>query len=169
MLNTDKLCSTYAYPGNLYTRNLYSARNAHACNAIHRHIALRAADSDIHHHCILRTVGSGIQRRRALRVAAHNDRPSFDYESLDINTLPTSIDWLEKGAVNPIRNQGKCGMIALIFSAISAPPEISSLSCAVLQISSSMPIIMKLRRTNSSGRRVRGSSQLRSCTECWPD
>ncbi|KAK8938190.1 KDEL-tailed cysteine endopeptidase CEP2 [Platanthera guangdongensis] len=87
--------------------------------SIHSHHALCATGSDIHHRRILPTTGSGIHPHRALCAAAHNGRPSFDHESLDINNLSTSIDWRKKGAANPIENQDKCRS-CWTFSAVAA-------------------------------------------------
>lgn len=38
---------------------------------------------------------------------------------LDASDLPTSVDWVAKGAVNPVQDQGHCGS-CWAFSAISS-------------------------------------------------
>eukprot|EP00930_Biecheleria_cincta_P071237 TRINITY_DN58751_c0_g1_i1.p1 TRINITY_DN58751_c0_g1~~TRINITY_DN58751_c0_g1_i1.p1 ORF type:complete len:475 (-),score=113.42 TRINITY_DN58751_c0_g1_i1:169-1593(-) len=42
-------------------------------------------------------------------LSPENFAASENVEILDTTDLPSSIDWVEKGAVNPVKNQGACG------------------------------------------------------------
>mmetsp|Transcript_52725 Transcript_52725/g.94628 ORF Transcript_52725/g.94628 Transcript_52725/m.94628 type:complete len:451 (-) Transcript_52725:90-1442(-) len=42
-------------------------------------------------------------------LLAENLLADENVEMLDTTDLPSSIDWVEKGAVNPVKNQGACG------------------------------------------------------------
>jgi len=37
----------------------------------------------------------------------------------DVSNLPESVDWVSKGAVGPVKNQGQCGS-ALVYAAVAS-------------------------------------------------
>ncbi|PQQ05588.1 ervatamin-C-like [Prunus yedoensis var. nudiflora] len=56
---------------------------------------------------------------------------SFRYKDLSPTDVPPSIDWREKGAVTPIKNQGSCGC-CWAFSAVAAVEGISQIKSGKL-------------------------------------
>ncbi|KAK2632901.1 hypothetical protein EUGRSUZ_L00916 [Eucalyptus grandis] len=54
---------------------------------------------------------------------------SFKYQGS--NSIPESVDWVKKGAVNPIKNQGRCKS-CWSFSAVAAVEAITQITTGVL-------------------------------------
>ncbi|XP_056166986.1 zingipain-1-like [Syzygium oleosum] len=54
---------------------------------------------------------------------------SFEYQGL--NNIPESVDWVKKGAVNPIKNQGRCGS-CWSFSVVATVEAITQITSGVL-------------------------------------
>ncbi|KAL2609161.1 hypothetical protein R1flu_027734 [Riccia fluitans] len=75
-------------------------------------------------------LGTRLDReKRALR-RQQNPRKSR-YENVDLKDLPTSIDWREKGAVSPVKNQASCGS-CWAFSAIASVEGINAIKTGTL-------------------------------------
>lgn len=52
-----------------------------------------------------RSLYTGYKRKTSKPEASSKDTP-FTY--VNLTTVPTSLDWREKGAVNPVKDQGRC-------------------------------------------------------------
>ncbi|XP_044461575.1 senescence-specific cysteine protease SAG12-like isoform X3 [Mangifera indica] len=54
-----------------------------------------------------RSLYTGYKRKTSKAEASSKDTP-FTY--VNLTTVPTSLDWREKGAVNPVKDQGRCAV-----------------------------------------------------------
>ncbi|KAK2632903.1 hypothetical protein EUGRSUZ_L00918 [Eucalyptus grandis] len=63
---------------------------------------------------------------------------SFKYQGS--NSIPESVDWVKKGAVNPIKNQGRCGS-CWSFSVVAAVEAITQITTGVLPSLSEQQLI----------------------------
>ncbi|KAJ0443666.1 putative fruit bromelain [Helianthus annuus] len=67
--------------------------------------------------------------RNGFKVSSHPRTTSFRYENL--TAVPSSMDWRQKGAVTPVKDQGQCGC-CWAFSAVAATEGINQLSTGKL-------------------------------------
>ncbi|KAI3796796.1 hypothetical protein L1987_39481 [Smallanthus sonchifolius] len=67
--------------------------------------------------------------RNGFKVLSHHRTRDFRYENLTV--VPTSMDWRQKGAVTPVKDQGQCGC-CWAFSAVAATEGINQLSTGKL-------------------------------------
>ncbi|RDY11411.1 Senescence-specific cysteine protease SAG39, partial [Mucuna pruriens] len=64
---------------------------------------------------------------------------SFKYENLS-NDIPTAVDWREKGAVSPVKNQGKCNC-CWAFSAVTSIEGIYKIATGFLMSLSTQQLV----------------------------
>ncbi|KAK1424798.1 hypothetical protein QVD17_20136 [Tagetes erecta] len=67
--------------------------------------------------------------RNGFKVSSRLRTTGFRYEN--ITAVPSSIDWRQKGAVTPVKNQGQCGC-CWAFSAVAATEGVNQLSTGKL-------------------------------------
>ncbi|KAK9051654.1 hypothetical protein SSX86_028282 [Deinandra increscens subsp. villosa] len=67
--------------------------------------------------------------RNGFKVSSHPRTTGFRYENL--TAVPSSMDWRQKGAVTPVKDQGQCGC-CWAFSAVAATEGINQLSTGKL-------------------------------------
>ncbi|KAM0048910.1 putative fruit bromelain [Helianthus debilis subsp. tardiflorus] len=67
--------------------------------------------------------------RNGFKVSSHPRATGFRYENL--TAVPSSMDWRQKGAVTPVKDQGQCGC-CWAFSAVAATEGINQLSTGKL-------------------------------------
>ncbi|XP_044461573.1 senescence-specific cysteine protease SAG12-like isoform X1 [Mangifera indica] len=75
-----------------------------------------------------RSLYTGYKRKTSKAEASSKDTP-FTY--VNLTTVPTSLDWREKGAVNPVKDQGRCGC-CWAFSAVAAVEGITQITTGQL-------------------------------------
>ncbi|KAL8228089.1 hypothetical protein R6Q57_015673 [Mikania cordata] len=67
--------------------------------------------------------------RNGFKVESHSRNTRFRYGNL--TEVPSSMDWREKGAVTPVKDQGQCGC-CWAFSAVAATEGVNKLSTGKL-------------------------------------
>ncbi|KDP23191.1 hypothetical protein JCGZ_00324 [Jatropha curcas] len=80
-------------------------------------------------------------------IAKSSETLSFKYEN--VPAVPTSMDWRNKGAVTPIKDQGQCGC-CWAFSAVAAMKGITKLSTGKLISLSEQELVDCDTRTDDS-------------------
>ncbi|VFQ87675.1 unnamed protein product [Cuscuta campestris] len=88
--------------------NVFKANvmHIHKVNKMNRPYKLKLNGfADMTNHEFRSAYSSKVRHHRML----HGTRASTGFMYADVENLPTSVDWRTKGAVTPIKNQGKCG------------------------------------------------------------
>ncbi|KAM6572443.1 hypothetical protein CsatA_016523 [Cannabis sativa] len=77
-----------------------------------------------------RALRNGYRSTVASSTSSSSSRPKssmlFKYENVTHSSIPSSIDWREKGAVTPIKDQQTCGS-CWVFSAVAATEGITKI------------------------------------------